>query len=262
MTGVFVAKGMTLVIPAGGLVLSLDDKGKPTGGSATIHVHFEVCPTWLGLALQHLEAAKASQAARALAWEGTDENAKGTTLEREFEASMQAIMSAAIAWDAFYAVVSSKITMPQELIAKWRENRTARYKQVSEVLRLAFNLTPAGFKVLRDNLREIYRLRDQAVHPTGKITAPVYHPELRVGVEWRFVDFRFENAAMVIRETVRMMCELVTSAKPNGPEVQKYAEVLRPTLHSLQNSIAQASNEAPPQTDEACGAGGSEAEPR
>jgi hypothetical protein len=127
MAGVFVPKGMTLVIPPGGLVLSLDDKGKPTGGSATIHVHFEVCPIWLRVALQHLEAAKASQAARALAWEGTDESAKGATLEQEFEASMQAIMSAAIAWDAFYAVVSSKITMPQELIAKWRKNRTARY---------------------------------------------------------------------------------------------------------------------------------------
>src|SRR5467141_476405 len=116
MTGVFISKGITPVIPAGGLVLSLDDKGKPCGGSFTLHLHFEVCPTWLGLALRHLEAAKVTQTARALAWEGTDESAKGTTLEREFEASMQAIMSVAIAWDAFYAVVNSKITIPQELI--------------------------------------------------------------------------------------------------------------------------------------------------
>jgi hypothetical protein len=238
MTGVFISKGITPVIPAGGLVLSA------SGGTFTLHLHFEVCPTWLGLALRHLEAAKVTQTARALAWEGTDESAKGTTLEREFEASMQAIMSAAIAWDAFYAVVNSKITIPQELIAKWRENRTARYKQVSEVLRVAFNLKPAGFKALCQNLKEIYRLRDQAVHPTGKISAPVYHPELKVGVEWRFLCFRYESAAMVVRETVRMMSELVTSAKPNGPEVQKYAEVLRPTVRSLQNSIAQAERQA------------------
>jgi hypothetical protein len=237
MTGVFVSKGMSVVVPAGGLVLSFDNKGKLSGGSATIHVHFEVCPTWLGLALGHLETAKASQTARALAWEGADENAKGATLEREFEASMQAIMSAAIAWEAFYAVVSSKITIPQELRACWRKNRTARYRQVSEVLRMAFNLTPTSAKALREKLEEIYRLRDQAVHPTGEITAPVHHPELGVRVEWRFVDFRYQNAAMVVQETVRMMCELVTAAKPKLA-VQTYAEAIRPTLQGLEASIA------------------------
>jgi hypothetical protein len=235
MAGVFITRGMTVVVPAGGLALSLDDKGK-LSGSATTRVRFEVCPTWLGLAVQHLEIAKANQARRRAAWVGTDDSAKAEALEREFEASMQAIMAAAIAWDAFYAVISDRIKVLPELVAKWRKKRTPRYAQVAEVLRKAFTLKTKSFQDLRQNLGAIYRLRDRAVHPTGKIAEPVYHPELEIGAEWRFVDFRYETAAVVVKETLRLMSELVTSEQPNNTEVKKYADEFRPALHSLQQS--------------------------
>ena len=233
MAGVFISRGMTVAIPDGGLVISFGKEGKPTG-SVTLHVHFDVCPTWLELALRHLEDAKEKQSARMVAWKTTDENSKAMTLEREFEASMQAIMSSAIAIDAFYAVIHTKAKVPQTLITKWREKRTPRYAQISEVLRIAFTLKPKGFLVLRKNLQEIFKLRDLAIHPSGKIDLPILHPELQVGVEWRFAYFRYENALLVVRETVRMLCELVTSGKPKNGEVQKYAEVLRPRIQPLQ----------------------------
>ncbi|HJU05535.1 MAG TPA: hypothetical protein VJ692_10330 [Nitrospiraceae bacterium] len=145
-------------------------------------------------------------------------------------------MSSAIAIDAFYAVIQTKITIPQALITKWREKRTPRYAQVAEVLRIAFSLKLKGFSALRRNLREIYRLRDLAIHPSGKIDAPILHPELQVGVEWRFAYFRFQNALLVVRETLHMLCELITSGKPNNGEVRKYAEVLRLRIEPLKES--------------------------
>jgi hypothetical protein len=38
---------------------------------------------------------------------------------------------------------------------------------VTEVLRRGFHLKPKGTKALRDNLKEIYRFRGMAVHPSG-----------------------------------------------------------------------------------------------
>lgn len=91
---------MTVAIPAGGLTIGIGDDGNFTG-NLTLHIRFDVCPTWVELSLRHLEEAKANRTDRESAWVRTNEDLKASTLEREFEASMQAIMSAAIAIDAF-----------------------------------------------------------------------------------------------------------------------------------------------------------------
>ena len=69
---------------------------------------------------------------------------------------------------------------------------------MTEVLRRGFHLKPKGTKALRDNLKEIYRFRDMAVHPSGRIQAAMLHPDLDVGVEWRFVYFRAANARALV----------------------------------------------------------------
>jgi len=237
VAGVFISRGMTVAIPAGGLVLSLDEGGK-SKASLTLHVHFDVCPSWLELALRHLDDAKNRQSARIAAWNGANEESKGSTLEREFEASMQSIMAAAIAVDAFYAVIQTKVAIPPALITQWRKKRTPRYAQITEVLRIAFSLKPKGTAVLRKNLKEIYRFRDLAIHPSGKIDAPLFHPELQVGVEWRFAYFRHENALLIVRETLHMLRELVTSGKPKNSEVQKYCDALRVRIEPLHSALS------------------------
>lgn len=100
MTGVFIARGMTVVVPAGGFTLSIGDEGK-LSGSLTLHVHHDVCPTWLELASRHLSDAEERKRARVSAWNSDDQDARAATLEAEFEFSMQAIMAAAIAVDFF-----------------------------------------------------------------------------------------------------------------------------------------------------------------
>ena len=233
MVGVFISRGMTVGIPAGGLVLSIGEDGKPTG-SVTLHVHFDVCPTWLELALHHLATAKTREAERIAAWATADEGEKASSLEREFEASMQAIMAAAIAVDAFYAVLRRKAEVSDDLVATWKKNRTARAVQIAEVLRIAFGLGGVGYDALRKNLLEIYRLRDLAVHPSGDIALPILHPELNVGVEWRFAYFRHANAELVVRATLRMLVELVTAGKPKNAEVQRYAAAVSERLKGVE----------------------------
>lgn len=239
MAGIFISRGMTVGIPPGGLILSVDEQGQ-LKSSLTLHVRFDVCPTWLELALRHLDESRTRQMERIEAWKSKDDNDKAMTLEKEFESSMQSIMCAAIALDAYYAIVSTMVEVPAATKTIWREKRTARYAQIVEVLRMAFTLKPKGFGALRQNLREIYRLRDLAVHPSGKIEAPILHPELNVGVEWRFAWFRYENALIVVRETVRMLFELSTSAKPKNEEIGKYAASLASRIRPLHDFFSSA----------------------
>jgi hypothetical protein len=168
MSGIFITRGMTVVIPKGGLTIAVDEKGK-VNSSVTVHVHYDVCPTWLDLAARHLTDARERQLLRVAAWSSNDDKAKGETLEKEFESSMQAMMAAAIAIDSFYAALRDKTNIPEETIKSWRAKSTARYKQITEIIRRAFSLSPRYCVGLRNCLKEIFKFRDLAVHPSGNI---------------------------------------------------------------------------------------------
>lgn len=232
MPGVFITKGMTVGIPPGGLKLGIGADGRPTG-QLELHVRFDVCPTWVALALRHVDEARRGREARIIAWSGDDESAKGASLETEFESSMQAVMAAAIAIDAFYSMIQPHVRIPEATVETWRTKRTARYSQVAEVIRRGFGLKRIGVQRLRQNLKEIYRLRDLAVHPSGRIEAPVLHPDLDVGVEWRFVYFRADNAELVVNAATWTLWELSHSGRPDNPEIRRYVDGLRLVLDSI-----------------------------
>ena len=226
MPGIFMSRGMTVGIPEGGLTISIDDEGKPQM-DCRLHVHFDVSPTWLEIGLAQLQAARDRAAARNSAWQSTDEDSKARALEKEFESSMQVCMASAIAVDAFYATIKECVSIPEATVQTWREKRTPRYAQISEVLKQAFGLKPEGAKVLRQNLKEIFRLRDLAVHPKGKLDEPILHPDLGVGVEWRFAFFRYENARLVFAEALRVINTLCSIEKiENEAVVKKVGPIL------------------------------------
>src|SRR5271170_2451843 len=163
-----------------GSLASLPGEAAMPATEPTSYVHFDVCPTWLELAIRHLSDAQVAQVARAEAWKGADENAKAGALQWEFEASMQAIVAAGIAIDAMSAAVRPKVALPPLLVQKWREKQTPLYIQSAEVLRRALSLRPRAASALRQNLGEIARFRNLAIDPSGTTDAPVLHPELRV----------------------------------------------------------------------------------
>ena len=91
---------------------------------------------------------------------------------------------------------------------------------------------------MRLNLGEIFRFRDLAIDSSSKSGAPILHPELGAGGEWRFAYFRCENARLIVRATLQLIWELVASDKPKDAHVQKYVDVLRSRLDRLRNSNA------------------------
>lgn len=232
MVGVLITRGITPAIPAGGLTVSLDAEGRQTL-SCILHVNFDVVPTWISLALLHLKNAAEARSNRNQAQIENINIDLGIALDREFEASMQAVMAAAIAIDSFYAILKNHVKLPAELTTEWREKRTARHAQVTEVIKRAFALKPQGVRFLRQNLKELYKMRDQAVHPSSKFEAPVLHPELNVGVEWRFVYFCATNAELAVNAMTGIFWDLAHSRNPANSRVIEYMDSLRLRLQEL-----------------------------
>ena len=231
MPGIYITRGMTISIPS--FSIRFREDGEIEGDPISLEVRFDVCPTWIQIANRHLKNALTAQIERQRVWATDDENAKGQALESEFESSMQAIMAAAIAWDAAYAVLREHVTIPPSMVEKWRHGRTARYVQVAETVRRAFSLKPKGAASLRANLKEIYRYRDLAVHPSGKIGAPMLHPELDLGMEWRFVFFRARNAEMAVLAAAAMLWDLAHNGKAKDPKVTEYQKTLATRLREI-----------------------------
>ncbi|MCB0184450.1 MAG: hypothetical protein KDE31_09300 [Caldilineaceae bacterium] len=231
MTGIFVSKGMAVTIPH--YSLRLNEAGEIESESLALHIRFDVGPTWIQIGQRHLEAALLAKSHLQGVWLGTDEVAKARALEAEFEASMQAIVAVAIAWDAIYAVLRQHIVIPQSFAERWRRGQTARYIQVAEIVRRAFALKKNNADQVRNHLREIYRLRDLAVHPSGKIQAPILHPDLNVGTEWRFVWFRATNAEIAVSVSAAMLWELANGGKSRYPRVTEYQQSLAMRLNDV-----------------------------
>jgi hypothetical protein len=218
MPGIFITKGMTITIPAGTNFLA---------GAIAVKAHYDVCPTWLRLSIEHLHAARTCRDERVLAWQKDNLEKKVATLEREFEASMQAIVAAAIAIDAFYAVVKDKMgpkRAPKRIKSAAKKKRPSRSSQVSETIKLAFGLKQNGFKILRENVAKIYDLRDRAVHPKGDAGDTIEHPELQVGVEWRLALYRYDNAFGIVRFTIGILDDLARNGRPKSDSLKSYMQ--------------------------------------
>ncbi len=126
------------------------------------------------------------------------ENKLGEYLQKEFQIGMQTIMAACIAMDAYYASVKEFADIPEEVSKKWRENGTARYKQISETLKRVFVIPQDIFLQIRETIKQGFELRDRAVHPKSGTDLPVVHPEANVLSDWRFSTFRYVNAKAVV----------------------------------------------------------------
>ncbi len=202
---VFINKGIGVRVPPGGLRLEVGADGS-LAGSLSLHLSLATWPYWLTLATRH---ARTACDARMSFHVAADDAARGAALEAEFAAGMQAVVCAAVAIDAFYTTVKDKVALPATTLSAWRKGRTARHRQACEVFRRAFKIGNVSTKELRMVLPQIFGLRDRAVHPNAGYGPPVLHPDLKISTEWRFVEFRSENARACAKLAVSLVSKLL-----------------------------------------------------
>jgi hypothetical protein len=214
--GVFIARGTQVRIS--GLSVRLDG-GPP---SATLKLELNMPAYWFEISLGHLANAKSSRSElRTAVSAGSDEDISAA-LEGEFISSMQAIVSATTAIDALYAAVKTRIPIPPTFSAK---RKTARWKQVSEVLRRGFNLAPASTNKVRAVMKELYRFRDWAVHPPAEFTDPAQHPVLKSFTEWRFSAFHYDHALLLVQAALAYAHQLARKP-PINEDMRVFCEGL------------------------------------
>lgn len=164
---------------------------------AVVELQLDTCIHWLEIALEHLEAAKVAHDALVAAQPNGANVAD--LLDREFKSAVQAAVAAATFFEALYATTVERLpTKAKPPIGAARKG-CARYARVTEQLRSSFGLRKRGTANLRSVLKQVYRFRDEAVHPSAAFTQPVLHPQLRVGVERRFVMFSYGSARQLVR---------------------------------------------------------------
>ena len=229
--GIFITKGMTLAVPPGSLKVTLDG-GQPKA-TLQLHVRFDVTPTWLGIARRCLAEAYKHRTTRDLVWGDEDPTKKAEALEAEFEAALQCIVASVTSLEALFAIIRPLTEIPAEVSDRWKEKKPHRYIQVAEVLRYAFSLPQQGVNGLMANLKQIYQLRNKAVHPSGDIAEAMLHPELGVGVERRFALYRASNAEKVFDCCYRILWELAYHRQPTNEKISEYLLTLRERLDAL-----------------------------
>lgn len=196
-SGIHISRGVRLRIPAGKLVIHAVSGNYQSMEIKSVELQLDTCIHWLEIALEHLANAKLAH--DALCAEPPNSPELGKILDREFKASLQAAFAAATFFEALYAATIECNPPKQPLALHNPKKRPTRYAMVTEQLRRTFGLKKQGTANLRSVLREVYRFRDQAVHPSAKFSEPVLHTELNVGVEKRFVMFSSSSAQQLVR---------------------------------------------------------------
>lgn len=232
--GVHISRGVTPRIPVGGLVIGIGPDGLPAD-SARLELQLDTCIHWLEIAIEHLTRAKEIRD------ELLRQRVSGTTnfidLDREFKACVQASVAAATFFEALYAAVLERVPTKPSAKGEARHQRPARYAVVTEALRQAFGLRKQGTANLRSVLREVYRFRDEAVHPSAKFSEPVAHPELGIGVERRFVMFGFNSAHQLVRAALAFSKILASRDLSRRPKpIQDFATYLLTVCEPLYTS--------------------------
>lgn len=229
--GIFITRGLQVGIPVGGFSISVGPGGAITS-QLSLQVALDTCPYWLEIAVALAFESERRYETTLAAWRGVDEQFLAKALEEEFTTCMQGLIACAIALDAFYAAIKPHIDIPEPVVQAWRDNRTARYRQIVEVLRRAFRIGRRSCTAIRQLVKEVYQLRDRAVHPPMEFSQPILHPQLQLGMEWRFVVFRFENARNATAGVLSVIYQLTDKAR-DIPEVVERCRVIRERLTPL-----------------------------
>jgi len=151
-------------------------------------------------------------------------------MSEEARAGMVAIAAAAFALDNFADVIREFAPYIDAAKAEWRKAGTARHKQISETIRRTFKISNKGARTLRPIVGEVFRFRDWAVHPSGSFRQPLQHDLIDVGVEWRFVAFRADNAVNAVRAAISIVSQCISSPRLNNEKLVEWCNGAKPRV--------------------------------
>ena len=217
MSGVWFTSGTH--IRASNIGFSIDrTTGEVIAKPIALSLALDTWQHWLDMAIDNvLVAVAAADEADACFEQGSDGDEAGNAVLREMRASMAAVSFAAFALEAFYAAVVERSPLPEEISCRWRRGRTSRYGRLFESLRYNFKFSNDMAKEYSRVLRQVFNLRDQAVHPNAGFAPAALHPRFGRGADVRILRFRAYNAfaaTIVVHSIIRRCLE---RPRPKAP---------------------------------------------
>lgn len=231
--GIRVTRGSTLMIPAGGLVISIGENGLPTMDVQEFRLASSTWLDWLHIALERADDVKAARKALTKAVTSGDEAAENDALERELRTSLQVVTAAVSGLEGFYGLIEPHIEISAEERAARRRKRTGRAIWVADGIFRAARI-PGGMRsVLRKNLISTYKARNLAVHPEDAPRLPVIHPVLRQMVPSYLATFTWETSAGVIATCVEAILWVLDRPRPSKGTIFELSESASALVHEL-----------------------------
>lgn len=231
--GVLVPRWTSLRIPAGGLRLSIGPDGGFQADPLVVEVTMDMWPHWLEIAIRHWRRSQAAHADLLAAHEAGDSDAVHAALSTEFQESMQAISSSAFALDALLGAISEQWPPPQSIREAWSRNSTPRTGRLLEMARRTSRLTNEEVRSIKTGIRSVFRFRDWAVHPPRDFRQPHLHPDLNVGVDWRFAAYTAQNATLAVSVCIEVLMLVFGNVREGDPQRIEWGRTQNALLERL-----------------------------
>lgn len=204
--GVLVFKGMRVGVQEGDLTIEGDEHGA-VSGNLILSTAYNVLPLWLRIADDDLRHAKTAAEAVASRWSNDDEINR-ELLIAELEPSMQVAVACGIALDALYAQLRPHAKITDADIQKWKDKKTKRATQITEIIRRVYKVDNAKLPDLTQKIESVISYRDKAVHPSFRLERTCIRPDIPVGVDWKFSLYRYSNAKQCLVTTMTILLYL------------------------------------------------------
>lgn len=223
--GVLLLRWTSMRIPAGGLTFRLDRQGKfESAEVVAVEVTLDMWPHWLEIAIRHAAAAASAHSRVLEAHEQGNDVEVHKALSAEFQQSMQSISAAAFSLDALLGAMLEQSPPSDAVREAWTRNRTSRTARLLETARRVSSLTNEEVRAFKEGVGSVFRVRNSAVHPPRDFQTPCLHPDLKVGVDRRFVTYTAENAEAALQVCVGVVGMIADKARTHGPGRPKWAD--------------------------------------
>jgi len=201
-------------------------------GSLSLATGYVLYPQWLRLAISLAREAKRAAVRVDKVWPSNDGNRQGAALEREVRYAAGTAVASVAAIDGLYGWLQSHATEKKER----REGpplKSPRYAQINELIRTSFKLNQSVSSRVRDHLKIMFGLRDQAVHPSSSVSSPIAHPRLGQAMNAALANFNAANAIGCVQSSVNIILTAFDLSKSDDLPIVNHIQQISPELKMI-----------------------------
>jgi hypothetical protein len=187
------------------------------GSNSTYEVRTDIWQHWYDIARTHTGHARDARDRNP----GLDDPAGfGSAVVDEMRLAIVAVTAAAFSLEAFHTSVLQHLP-GVHIHADSADGR------VHQTLLRAFQLSNKQSKETRNDLRQLFRLRDYGVHPKAAWAVPALHEAFHNAMDPKYVTFSVENAEATTRFAHELLGYCLQHPRQKHPELVAWCDAMK-----------------------------------